>query len=379
MLGLCKESPRLYKKQFRRHSFNLYISVRWRERERHSIKTGVETIMSLPTPNQITWTEWSQSYKISTPTFQLTPIEKPDMSSLLVHMTGRNAILSILRGDNAPSQVPTGYGYLKANIPQYDDGTFNAPVVCFSETPTFALDFFRYRSFRRWKEDQRYGIGFDKGELVKQGVRPVLYVDSDSRKNLIYLYHQLKKGDVLSSDQVVNRRLVDLLNSIYPFLFPLLEDNDSQGFMWEREWRYPDSTGFTFAHTGIKVICCPDKEESAIKQILGLAAKDIDFIRIWREYDDITHYLRRQQPLWKNNVSVSVKPQQSYQVDEAIKQLSSLIQQYKITLHSLESYEDFISYLQEELQKISHEKSRLSEQIEKFQKEVDSLNEKKTK
>jgi len=59
-----------------------------------------------PYSQQVFW----KDYEIDTPTFDLTPIEKPDMSPLLFHMTGRNAILSILQGEGAPDELPTAHG-----------------------------------------------------------------------------------------------------------------------------------------------------------------------------------------------------------------------------------------------------------------------------
>jgi hypothetical protein len=141
--------------------------------------------MPLPPPDDgVTW----KDYKIATPTFRLSPIEKPDMSPFLVHMTGKHQIESILTGKGAPSKVSKSHGYLQANVPGHSTGGFDAKVVCLTESPTFALDFFRYRSFKRWQDDQRFGIGFDKATLVEQGARPVLYADDDLNKKLIGLW-----------------------------------------------------------------------------------------------------------------------------------------------------------------------------------------------
>ena len=38
--------------------------------------------------------------KITTPTFSLTPVEKPDASPFLIHMTGRDSLVNILKGEN---------------------------------------------------------------------------------------------------------------------------------------------------------------------------------------------------------------------------------------------------------------------------------------
>jgi hypothetical protein len=72
--------------------------------------------MPLPPPGpNVTW----KNYQIDTPTFQLTPVEKPDMSPFLVHMTGKNEIIDILKGKNAPEEILKEHGFLRASISQY--------------------------------------------------------------------------------------------------------------------------------------------------------------------------------------------------------------------------------------------------------------------
>jgi hypothetical protein len=44
------------------------------------------------------YNEWNKR-RILTPTFQLTPLEKPDMSPYLVHMTGKGSLVNTLKGD----------------------------------------------------------------------------------------------------------------------------------------------------------------------------------------------------------------------------------------------------------------------------------------
>jgi hypothetical protein len=96
--------------------------------------------------------------------------------------------------------------------------------------------FFRYHSFKRWSSDQRFGIGFDKKNLVKSGIRPVIYVEESLRNNIISLYNDIQNNNkIIRNDNVLNNRLIDLTEKIYPLLFPLLENKDEQGFMWERE------------------------------------------------------------------------------------------------------------------------------------------------
>src|SRR5260221_14656724 len=89
-----------------------------------------------------------QEFKNDTPTFRLTPVDKPDMSPYLIHMTGKSAIASILKGEGRlDEQQIEGEGFLMSSVPEYakdaSEATgegFDAPVVCFTESPTFSID-----------------------------------------------------------------------------------------------------------------------------------------------------------------------------------------------------------------------------------------------
>lgn len=314
--------------------------------------------MPLPPPGGGTF--WKE-YEIATPTFQLTPIEKPDMSPYLVHMTGKNSILSILKCEGATGGSVAGHGFLKAATPEYSEAGYDAKVVCFSESPTFALDFFRYRSFKRWNADQRFGIGFDKSALVAKGVRPVLYVD----RQLLGRVTTLR-----NSFRIKVMGLSELLAAMYPLLFPLLEDNPSEGFMWEREWRHTNPDGFLFDHAEIRVICCPLNEEAAMKTLLGPHSDSIVFIRAWKEYDEVTNFLQTRQPIWQaKQTAVSGTASK----DEKIAQLSSLVQQYQIALHSLDAYKDLIRHLKEKEDRVQQEQQAISGQVAQLQDEIDTL------
>lgn len=329
--------------------------------------------MSLPPPDS--GIDWNK-YKITTPSFELTPVEKPDMSPFLIHMTGKNQINSILKGEGAPRELPDGRGFLKACVPESASGGFDAKVVCFTESPTFAIDFFRFRRPYRWLNDHRFGIGFDKATLVSHGVRPVIYAEKKLKDSIIRLYNKaIKSGSVLMNDNGDNELLIDLLKISYPLLFPLLENYEEQGFMWEREWRHPspDGYGFSFSHQDIKIICCPEEEETGIREILGEVSSQINFIRVWQEYDDVTNYLRRQQTQWGSRREKMEKTQDS---DDKSRQLSSLIQDYENTLKNVESYKTLVSQLSNRIDGLSKnmeelmiEKESLETQLKKLEDE----------
>lgn len=324
--------------------------------------------MPLPPPGgNVYW----KNYEIRTPTFRLSPIEKPDMSPFLVHMTGKNEIKSILEGRGRAEPLEPGCGYLQASIPEHAGGNFDAHVVCFTESPTFALDFFRYRSFRRWQSDQRYGLGFDKSILVAQGVRPVIYADQELLRIIISLKDFIKETDGnVSGRGDINISITSLVQNSYPLLFPLLENEDLQGFMWEREWRYPDPEGFVFDHGLIKIICCPPNEEPELRGILRESAANISFIRTWEEYDEITDYLRSQQ---EHFVPHEELIQKAASYDAAIQQLNNLAQQYEIAINSLDSYNSFIRQLNNDAQRLEGEKARLANLLTSVQEKLKEL------
>ena len=291
--------------------------------------------MTLEPPSAgILWKE----YRIDTPTFELSPVEKPDMSPYLVHMTGSDAVAKILAGEGAPTVLPGDAGFLKAVVPQYEGigQLFSRPVVCFSESPLFALDFFRYRSFRRWQDDQRFGIGFNKAKLAERGVRPVIYLDDEIRSHLRYLQ---KQGDLLgwnlTTSSETNSKLHGLVEGLAPLVFPLLEDHEYQGFMWEREWRATSPEGFPFSHDDIEIICCPPDEEAAIRKALGAAAAGVKFVRTWLEYDDVTSFLQEREELRKPFAA-------SFRTGSSLPdQITSLDQQralHESAIHSLEGF-----------------------------------------
>lgn len=338
--------------------------------------------MPLPPPDgKVVW----KNYKNETPTFRLTPVEKPDMSPYLIHMTGKRAIASILRGEGqAKPENSSGRGFLKANVPEYADlasessgGGFDAPVVCFSESPTFSIDYFRYRSYARWKADLRYGIGFHKDKMIARGIRPVLYLDQGLTGSIVSLHHELhQENQGVGKDQALKKRLVKLIDALYPLIFPLLESHPNQGFMWEREWRHPDPRGLSFAHTEIAVICCPPEEEPGIRSILAGSANRIKFIRTWEEYDDVTDYLERQEAVWKSERKTE---KAAASIDDKLKQIDKQIQSRKIVANQLDSYKDIIEQLTREAARAEEERSRLLSDVKALQEKKAELRKQRAK
>ena len=322
-----------------------------------------------------TGTRW-RDYRIDTPTFELSPVEKPDMSPYLVHMTGHDAIKKILEGANSPVALEENVGFLMAAVPDYEGlpPIFSRPVVCFSESPLFALDFFRYRSFRRWNDDQRFGIGFNKAKLVQRGVRPVLYLDGRIRSSLRALHGVANARQwQVSDDAALNAALKNLVEGLTPLVFPLLEDLDFQGFMWEREWRATFPEGFPFAFEDIELICCPVDEEPGIRATLGQHADNMRFVRTWLEYDDVTSFLQQRDELRRPYDSVA---KLSSSIDEKIAVLDQQRALHEVAIHSLEGFVALSEQIatkadlaRRELDALVHRKTHIERELAHFRAE----------
>lgn len=330
--------------------------------------------MSLPPyDRRVLW----KDYEIATPTFDLTSVEKPDMSPFLFHMTGRNEIYSILSGGGADSArilktepIEGGNGFLKALIPQVNETTFDGEVVCFTESTIFSLDFFRYRNYRRWSQDQMYGIGFQKSRLVSKGVRPCIYPDADLLRSLMQLRSNIG-GKI--QDFVYHNQLIGFLNRIYSLNMPLLENTQRQGYMWEREWRfcpdiYSDYNGFAFPHKWIKVICCPDDERDAIKALVGSqVARSITFIRSWQEYNEVTEFLK------KRDFGESPNVADNYDDAGKIQSLEEYINYHRKTINELSAFSLSIKTLEDANDCAIREINKLEKAILRMEREIQKI------
>ncbi|MFB9053121.1 hypothetical protein ACFFVB_08505 [Formosa undariae] len=332
--------------------------------------------MNLPGPGSgITW----RNYRIETPTFKLSSIEKPDLSPFLIHMTGRNQLISILKGENANEgvEVAEGQVFLKSVVPTFNgsQGYYNSNVVCFTESPLFALDFFRYRSFNRWESDQQFGIGFSKTDLVQhRNVRPVVYLETETNRELLNLCNKINDDSFVISDN--NGEIQDLkplISKIKPLLFPLLEDTRSQGFMWEREWRCPSESGMTFPLSAIKVICCPKNEREEIEKIIEEHSSHIQIVESWKEYDDVTNFLkRRDRNIDKTTIDridnigdIGALSAMKMQNEQTLNTLSSYYSVFKETVNQLEGRS-----INDTLEDLKNTSKIISDRIEKVRIEI---------
>lgn len=303
--------------------------------------------MTLPSVKDVgEFYTWSK-HKIKTKTLELRPFEKSDMSPFLVHMTTENAIKSILE-----SGTKEFHGKIEASKPtQSRSNWYGHKVVCFTETPIFSIDFFRHKSHDRWLKDLRYGIGFSKKALADCGVRPALYID----KTLLKLIASLRGFSMTSKD-------LELYNSIAPIMTPLDHNTNNQGFMWEREWRYPDEGGFEFHYEDIEIICCPFNEVAFISEILGEYSNNITFVETWGEYEEVSKYLESR--LTSNEMKLVVNKSGIDELETARTKLSG-------ELFKLEAYEGQLKRFAEELEAIRKSIPVFKDQISHIESEIE--------
>lgn len=281
-----------------------------------------------------------KKFAINTPTLELRPFEKSDMSPFLVHMTNGKSVKSILENKKINATTPS----------QSKSDWYDKKIVCFTETPIFAIDFFRYKKIDRWKNDLRYGIGFSKKALADKGVRPALYIDNV----LIGLIAELKGRSSETKAGIV-------YSAFAPLITPLDHDKDAQGFMWEREWRYPDENGFDFQFDDIKIICCPREEVSDLIKILGAFSNNITFLETWGEYDEVTKYLESRRN--SNEMRLVVNSSGIDELKSAYLELSqelSKLEAYKTQIDRLHAHS---SMIEEELPNIQNKIKIIQQRI----------------
>ncbi|MHC3125294.1 PHD finger domain-containing protein [Acinetobacter sp. GN11] len=303
--------------------------------------------MKLPSVKKVgIYYKWS-NHKISTKTLELKPFEKSDMSPYLIHMTSENSILSILQSGEIGQGVITSTEPSQKLADWYDQ-----KIVCFTETPIFSLDFFRYKSHKRWLKDLCYGIGFSKKALADKGVRPALYIDDEA----IGMIANLKNSPEDSEE-------LELFKKFAPLMTPLDHDKSEQGFMWEREWRFANSEAFIFNYSDIEIICCPHNEVQELTEVLGEFANNIKFIETWGAYEEMSEYLDSQKNSHEMKLVVN-----STGIDELksahleLSQELSKLDAYKVQMERLTKH---LSLVDETIPEIKKKITAISGRIER--------------
>lgn len=292
-------------------------------------------------------------YKITKKSLQLSPIEKPDMSPFLVHMTGKNQILDILKSSEWDE-----HGLIKASVPsQAKSEKYNREVVCFTESVLHSIDSFRYIAINRFKANLLYGIGFSKEKLaLNEKVRPALYIDNNTVGRLLSLdQFYLDKIDHLSKEDLKVKRVID---ELIPFTTPVFQDDWRQGYTWEREWRYfdPKTIGFEFSYEDIEIICCPVSERSAIEEQLEEYSKKIRFVSTWGEYNEVVEFMKSRQHNFSLGLNANSKKER----------LSLRKQDINRVKNQLEAYREYAESLTNQI-------STLEEHISNYEKELKDI------
>lgn len=306
--------------------------------------------MNLPPPDENGKGPWIE-YKIDIPAFQLGPFEKPDMSPYLVHMTAKNSILKILNSGEK------GKGLIKSSRPLDAKSWYNESVVCFTESPIFSIDAFRYLRFKRWQMDLRYGVGFSKERLIKNGVRPALYFDS----TLVGKIKELRELAAEESQSNLQKISKEISDQIMPLMNSLMESEPKQGFIWEREWRYAGEDDFKFNYNDIEIICCPKEEYENIVNILGDFANKIKFVESWSQYNEVKEFLDSRSSGWEKEIKVD-----GFEIDK----LKSIKIEYSQELHKAEAYKNYIEKLQSELDRIKQYSEELKSRVAEIESEI---------
>ena len=308
-------------------------------------------------------------YKITKKSLQLSPIEKPDMSPFLVHMTGKNQILDILKSSEWDER-----GLIKASVPsQAKSEKYNREVVCFTESVLHSIDSFRYIAINRFKANLLYGIGFSKEKLaLNEKVRPALYIDNNTVGRLLSLdQFYLDKIDNLSKEDLKVKRVID---ELIPFTTPVFQDDWRQGYTWEREWRYfdPKTIGFEFSYEDIEIICCPVSERSAIEEQLEEYSKKIQFVSTWGEYNEVVEFMKSRQHNFSSGLNANSKKEwlslRKQDVNRAKNQLEAYREYAESLANQISTLEEHISNYEKELEVIDialKEEAIRQEKIEK--------------
>ncbi|WLT38765.1 hypothetical protein NON20_02985 [Synechocystis sp. B12] len=245
------------------------------------------------------------------------------MSDCLFHLTTKDNLIKILRDE-----------LLKASIPRVaNKESYPVKMVCFTESPPFALDFFRYRwSHYRDGINLLYGIGFNKEHLAQNiGVKPVFYTDKELTTKITLLKENLEKQ---SQDNELIKDISEVITEIWQHRCPLQEDKYFQGFTWEREWRI--CKDFKFNYNDIKVICCPNEDREEILEILGNAANNVAFLSTWQEYDEMINFINGRSEINFASIDIEQLIYNKKHIDKLISLLSSRQQNYNVQIPRLQ-------------------------------------------
>ncbi|QHV00049.1 hypothetical protein [Synechocystis sp. CACIAM 05] len=192
--------------------------------------------------------------KININTHLLSPRQKPDSSDYLIHLTDKKGLTNILKSN----QLNKGIILAKRDR------------ISFTETPLYGLGFFN----RRWPDYKggkniKYGIGFTKEFLIKQGAKQAIYLNKKTIKSVKESLLTLASLNKEQRDELATKYGLSI-NKIEQILDELRETSTDNGeiyskggFTWEREWVFNtnNAQGFEFDYEYVALICCPKEEQ----------------------------------------------------------------------------------------------------------------------
>lgn len=301
-------------------------------------------------------------YRVTKKALNLSPVEKPDMSPFLIHMTGKDQILQILSSSEFDD-----HGLINAEIPsQSRSQWYKKKIVCFTESVLHSIDSFRYIARNRFESNLFYGIGFSKEKLaLDESVRPALYIDNSTIGALKKLEDTLPES--LEEYSSENIKLKKLLDKLMPLITPVFQDEYRQGFTWEREWRYynKDDKGFEFSYEDIEIICCPENEKARIQEKLGDNASRIQFVNTWGEYNEVIEFLKSREFNYEyGSGRTEVDKLRSKKVE--VTRTKNQLDAYQAYAESLAKRIDELKRVSAEYQK---EISKIDQQLEQLEKD----------
>ncbi len=185
--------------------------------------------------------------------------------------------------DTKSLEARTPYGYFKNKI-KFSNNP-KGPVepkwiesVCFSEVPLSELASFYKITLEKRNKYQKFGLAFWQDELLKKGVNPVFYFDSQKK------YFQDSLDQMLQTDNL--NTFKQMLYLYEPFNTP--KENYIVNFRWEREWRKLGLLNFDLA-VDVAFGICPSDEVNSYQKIVD---NQFPFIDPDWDLDQIKLHLR---------------------------------------------------------------------------------------
>ncbi|MDZ8263641.1 hypothetical protein [Nostoc sp. ChiQUE01b] len=153
----------------------------------------------------------------------------------------------------------------------------------------------------------------------------------------------------------------------------LNENSRYQGFMWEREWRYPSDDGLEFNYSDIKIVCSPPEEADEIKEILSEYIHNIQFVNAWSEYNNVTDYLaKRERDSQIKNVTNASKQKILSLANKSIKQMKRTMLELERYLEVVNTFARGSAEVKQQIENLRRQVSDKEEEIQKLQQENNS-------